>query len=123
MNSLVVEPVPRVLLAVLEWGVPILLPLLEKDDRAILFSEIGGQGGLKASPEDHGGPGIFLPPAIEVAVAVASWAAQILGELCIAIGHGCSPVSPSRGWIQRKVPPIQRPERRLRGSGRSGRSG
>src|SRR5271157_4831169 len=123
MNSLVVEPVPRVILAVLEWGVSVLLPLLEKDGRAILFPEIGRQGGLKASPEDHGCPSVFLPPAIEVAMAVAPWAAQILGELGVAIGHGRSPVLLSRGWIQRKVPPIQRPERRLRGSGRSGRSG
>src|SRR5271157_6262044 len=109
MNSLVVEPVPRVILGVLEWGVSILLPLFEKDGRAILFPEIGRQGGLKASPEDHGGPGIFLPPAIEVAVTVAPWAAQILGELCVAIGHGRSPVLPSGGWIHRKVPPTHRP--------------
>src|SRR5271157_4556288 len=96
MNSLVVEPVPRVIFAVVEWGVPILLPLLEKDDRAILFPEIGRQGGLKASPEDHGGPSVFLPPAIEVAVTEAPWAAQILGELCVAIGHGRSPGAPAK---------------------------
>ena len=55
--------------------------------------EVGGQSPLEGSPEEHGGAGVLLLPAIEVAMAISPRAGQVLADLGIAVGHGVT-----SGW-------------------------
>src|SRR5579862_3852371 len=55
-NALVIQPVPGVVLGILECSVPMFLPLLKEHCRRILFAEIGCQRILEAATENHRGP-------------------------------------------------------------------
>src|SRR5438445_5814378 len=72
---------------VLELLILIELPLLKQDSRRVLAEEIGGQSVFKGAPEEHGCPGVFLFPAIEIAMTVAAWAREILADLGVAVNH------------------------------------
>src|SRR6267143_1068171 len=62
-------------------------------------AKVGPEGLLKAPAEGHGGTSLFFLPAVEVAVAIAAWAAKILANLSVAINRDCLPAhryGPSR---------------------------
>src|SRR5437763_12641028 len=63
------------------------LPFLKQGSRRILPQKEGGQSSFKGAPEEHGRPGVFLLPAIEIAMTVASRAGQVLADLGIAVHH------------------------------------
>src|SRR4029077_9212355 len=44
-------------------------------------------GLFEGSTEEHGGPGVLLPPAVEIAMLVASRAGKVLADLGVAIDH------------------------------------
>src|SRR5207249_7610766 len=62
-------------------------PFPKQDGRCIFVEEVGSQGAFEGSPEEHGGPGVFLLPAVEVAITIAAGAGQVLGNLGVAIVH------------------------------------
>jgi len=62
-------------------------PLVVQDGRRIFMAEIGREGFLKGSAEQHCGSGVFLPPAVEVAIAVTARAAEVLADLSVAVVH------------------------------------
>src|SRR6266536_3614078 len=63
------------------------LPFLKQGSRRVLAEEVGGQSTFEGTSEEHGCPGVFLLPAIQIAMTVAARAGQILADLGIAIGH------------------------------------
>ena len=66
MNSLVDEPVPGFAFRVLERDIAISTPFLEKHCARVLSEEIGPERFFKRPAENHGGPGLFLLPTIEI---------------------------------------------------------
>ena len=72
---------------VLERAVLMGSPFAEEDGRGILAPEVGGQGLLEGPAKEHGRAGVFLLPAVEVAVAVAPRAGEVLADLGVAVGH------------------------------------
>jgi hypothetical protein len=64
VNRLMIEPVPGVILRIGERSVLLLLPFLEECGSWVFSSEVGREGVLKATTEDHGGSIFLLAPAI-----------------------------------------------------------
>src|SRR4029077_6563219 len=62
-------------------------PLAKQDGGRVFAEEVGAQGLFEGSAEEHGGPGILLSPAVEVAMAIASRAGKVLTDLGVAIDH------------------------------------
>ncbi len=62
-------------------------PLLEQNCRWIFVTEQSRHRLLEAAAEKHGGANIFLLPAIQIAMAVAAGAGQVLGNLGVAVIH------------------------------------
>src|SRR5713226_3505294 len=122
MDSLMEKAVPGLSFAVFKRSIAVCGPLLEKHSSAVLLTKVGAQSLFKAAAEDHRCPGLFFPPAIQVAVAIAARAAQVLTDLRVAIdhrcpfAHRCGPVMCNRG------PPSLPRGRRHRGFGKSVRS-
>src|ERR1700687_3429528 len=79
--------VPAIPLGIVKTGFPVRGPLAVEHRGSILPLEVGSHGLLECSAEQHGGPGVFLFPAIEVTMLVAARAGQILADLGIAVGH------------------------------------
>src|SRR6516225_839610 len=65
VDTLMIEPVPGVILRIGERSVLLLLPLLEECGSRVLSSEVGHQGVLEAPAEDHGRSIFPLAPAVE----------------------------------------------------------
>src|SRR2546427_11830148 len=63
------------------------LPFLKQGSRRVLPQKEGGQSAFKGASEEHGGPDVFLLPAIEIAMTVAPRAGQVLTDLGIAVDH------------------------------------
>src|SRR2546428_6401999 len=63
------------------------LPFLKQGSRCVLPQEIRSQSPFKGPPEEHGCPGVFLLPAIEITMAVATRAGQVLADLRVAVDH------------------------------------
>src|ERR1700732_266620 len=91
MDSLMKEVVPGLSFAVFKRSISVCFPFLEKHRGAVLFTKVGTQSLLKTATEDHHCSCLFLPPAIQIAVAVAARAAKILANLRVAIDHHCLP--------------------------------
>src|SRR3990172_4911604 len=93
LNALMEHPVPAIPIRVFEWSFPVDRPLLRPDEGAVLAEEESRQGLLKAATEQGTGSSFFLPPAVEIPIAVQAGAAQVVIELCEAIRHRhrCSP--------------------------------
>src|SRR6266567_7273583 len=122
MDALVEEAVPGFSFAVFKRAFVVCIPFLEKYSSAILLTKIGTQSFLKAAAEDHRCPSLFFPPAIQIAVTVASRAAQVLTDLRVAIDHRSLPAYRCRSVMCiRELPNLLR-GRRHRGFGKSGRS-
>src|SRR5579863_2044992 len=87
MNSLMQEPIPGLPLPVLKRSVAEGFPFFEQRFGAVPLFEVSAECLLKAAAKDHGCPGVLLAPAIEIAVAIAARAAQVLADLGIAVSH------------------------------------
>src|SRR5713101_3679979 len=122
MNSLMEEVIPGLSFAVFKRTIAVCIPFLKKHSSAILLTKVGTQSFFKAATEDHGCPCLFFPPPIQVPVAIAAGAAQILANLRVAIdhrrllAHRCGPVMCNR------VPPNLPRGQRHRGFDRNVRS-
>src|SRR5712692_8399552 len=114
MDPLVEEVVPGLSFAVLKRSIAVCIPFLEKHGSTILLAKVSTQSFFKAATEDHRCPGFFFPPAIQIPVAIAAGAAQVLTDLRVAIDHRCllshrcgpvmyirAPPSPPRGQRHR----------------------
>src|SRR5712692_3716085 len=122
MDSLAEEAVPGLSFAVFKRSISVCFPFLEKHRGAILLTKIGTQSFFEAATEDHRRPGLFFPPAIQVTVAIAAGAAQILANLRVAIDHRCLPTHRcGSGTCSRALPSLPRGQRH-QGSGKSVRS-
>src|SRR5713226_10402384 len=119
MDPLVEEVVPGLSFAECKRSIAVCFPFLEKHRSAILLTKEGTQSFFKAATEDHRCPGFFFPPAIQVTVAIAAGAAQVLTDLRVAIDHRC-PFAHRRGPVMcSRVPPSPPRGRRHRGFGKS----
>src|SRR6266852_4366068 len=96
MDPLVEKAVPGFAFAEFKRSIAVRIPFLEKHRSAILLTKEGTQSLFKAAAEDHGCPGLFFPPAIQVTVTIAARAAQVLTDLRVAIDHRC-PFAHRRG--------------------------
>ena len=65
--------IPAIPFGVVETAVPTSCPLPEEHRGSILPLEVGSNGLFKCPAEQHCGPGVFLFPAIQVAMLVAAW--------------------------------------------------
>src|SRR5712691_7361874 len=122
MDPLVEEVVPGLSFAVLKRSIAVCFPFLEKNSSAILLTKVGTQSFFKAATEDHRCPGLFFPPAIQIPVAVAAWAAKILANLRVAIDHRCLPAHRCGPVMCIPAPPSPPRGQRHRGFGNSVRS-
>src|SRR6266436_2168650 len=122
MDSLMEEVVPGLSFSVFKRSIAVRIPFLEERSGAILLTKVGAESFLKAAPEDHRCSGLFLPPAIQVAVAIAARAAQVLTDLRVAIDHCCLPAHRCRPARCIRVPPSLPGGRRRQGFGKSARS-
>src|SRR2546426_10145431 len=87
LNPLLQDAVPGISVRVLQALVLAWSPLAEQNGRRVFAEEVGSQGAFEGSPEEHGGPGVFLLPAVEVAITIAAGAGQVLANLGVAIVH------------------------------------
>src|SRR6516164_11265286 len=62
-------------------------PFAEEHGRRIFALEVGRESLFEGPAKEHRGPGVFLAPAIEVAMAVTTRTAQILADLGVAVGQ------------------------------------
>src|ERR1017187_65638 len=62
-------------------------PLVEQDCSGIFPAKKGAQGSFEGAPEEHGRPGIFFSPAIEISMPIAARAGEVLADLGGAVGH------------------------------------
>src|SRR5579864_5853881 len=67
-------------------------PLGEQDGARIFPAKEGTQGLLEGATEQHRRTGVLLLPAIEVAMAIAPRAGEVLADLSVAVGHVRPPV-------------------------------
>src|SRR6266581_9359210 len=123
MDSLMEEAIPGFSFAVFKWSIAVRFPFLEKHCGAVLATEVSTERLLKAAAKDHCGARLFLPPAIQIAVAIAARASQVLANLRVAIDHHCLPAHHCGPVMCNRVPPSQPRGRRHRGFGKSVRSG
>src|SRR5438309_6231119 len=79
--------IPAVALRVLKLLILRELPFLKQGSRRVLAQKEGGQSAFKGAPEEHGGPGVFLLPAIEITMTITARAGEVLAELGVAIDH------------------------------------
>ena len=64
--------VPAIALRVLELLILIELPFLKQHGRRVLPQKVGGHSAFEGASEEHGGPGVFLLPTIQITMAVAA---------------------------------------------------
>src|SRR6185369_10903085 len=83
--------VPAVLPAVIHVIVLECAPFLEQDGSSVLPQEEGTQCFLERAPKEHRSASILLSPPFEIAVAITTWAGQILTNLRVAINHQATP--------------------------------
>src|ERR1035441_4283801 len=87
LNALLKHVVPGVVSRVGQVHVLAWCPLLKQDSRWILATEQSRHRLFEAAAEEHGGPDVFLLPAIEIAMAITARAGQVLGNLGVAVIH------------------------------------
>src|SRR5260370_41199355 len=118
MDSLVEEAIPRLAFAVFKRSITVRIPFFEKRSSTILLTKVGTQSFFKAATEDHRCSCLFFPPAIQIAVAIAARAAQVLTDLRVAIDHHCLPAHRCGTVTCIRAPPSPPLGRRHRGSGK-----
>src|SRR5208337_1616518 len=62
-------------------------PFMKEDGARVFSSEVGPQSQFEGTAEEHRCPGVFLLPAVEIAMAIAPWAGQVVADLGVAVGH------------------------------------
>ena len=62
-------------------------PFGEQDCSGIFPAKIGAQSLFEGAAEEHRRTGIFLLPAIEIAMPIAPRAGEVLADLGVAVGH------------------------------------
>ena len=62
-------------------------PFAKQHRSGVVSAEVGGQSLLKGATEQHRRPGVFLFPAVQVAIPVAARAAEVLADLGVAVDH------------------------------------
>src|SRR6185312_8910745 len=87
MNALLQQAVPGIAFAVFQSRVLISSPFLVERHSTVLLVEISPKRLLKAAAKNHGGTGVLLLPAVQIAIAVQTRAAEILANLCVAVDH------------------------------------
>src|SRR5580704_12818408 len=112
MDSLMDHTVPGIAFLVFKRRISIGTPFLEERCSRIFFEEVGAEGLLKRAAEGHGGTRFFFLPAIEIAVAIAARATEVLADLCVAKDHRRYLPWAARQLWRRKVLPNQLQERR-----------
>src|SRR6266704_3700543 len=122
MDSLMEESIPGLSFAECKRSIAVCIPFLKKHSSAILLRKVGTQSFLKAATEDHRRARFFFPPAIQVTVAIAARAAQVLTDLRVAIDHRCRPAHCCGPMMCIRAPPSLPRGRRHRGSGKRVRS-
>src|SRR5713226_797595 len=122
MDALVEEAVPGLSFAVFKRSISVCFPFLEKHSSAILLTKVSTQSFFKAATEDHSRPRLFFPPPIQVTVAIAARAAQILADLRVAIDHRCLAAHRCGLVMYIQVLPSPPRGRKHRGFGKSDRS-
>src|SRR5579863_665218 len=91
MNPLSQHSFPVISLGIFQLGLAIGTPLLEQRGSRIFTVEERSQGLFKTTAKHHRGPGFLLSPAIQITVPIAPGAAEVMGDLRVAIGHGWPP--------------------------------
>src|SRR5436190_17217337 len=61
-------------------------PFLEESGCRIFPPEVSSKSLFEGASKEHGGPGVLLLPAVEIAMAVFARAAQVLTDLGVAKG-------------------------------------
>src|ERR1700722_12707392 len=79
--------IPAIPLGIVNAAVPMDDPFPVEHRGGILPLEVGCYGLLKCPTKQHGCPGVFLFPAIEIAMLVAARTGQILADLGVAVSH------------------------------------
>ena len=87
LDALLQHAVPRRAIRILELAVLVGGPFAKQHRSGVVSSEVGGQGLLEGTTEQHRCPGVFLFPAVQVAIPVAARAAEVLADLGVAVGH------------------------------------
>src|SRR5439155_25931941 len=87
--------VPGITLRVLQALVLASRPLAEQDGRRVFAEEVGSQSPFERSAEEHGGSRILLLPAIEIAMAIAARAGQVLADLGLPLEHQATSEPPT----------------------------
>src|SRR5207249_11030676 len=85
LNALLEHAVPGIPMRVLELLIVTELPFLKQHSSRVFVQKVGGQSAFKGASEEHGCPAVFLLPAIEIAVTVASRAGQGLADRGVAV--------------------------------------
>ena len=85
LNPLLQHPVPGIAFGILQTLVLTGRPLTKQDGGRVFAEEVGRQGLFEGSAEEHGGPGILLPPAVKVAMSIATRAGEVLADLGVAV--------------------------------------
>ena len=62
-------------------------PLGEQDGSRIFPAKERAQCCFEGATEEHRCPGVFLLPAIEIAMPIPPWAGEVLADLGVAVGH------------------------------------
>ena len=121
-HSLVQHAVPGFASLVFQWSIVKGTPFLEESCAAIVALENGLESFLKTAAKNHRCPCFFLPPAIQVMVAIAARAAKIPGNLREAISHLRAVLIRPGFLVRRETPPSVPQAQMHQGSGRSVRS-
>src|SRR5208282_1286562 len=87
LDALLQHAVPGVVARVGEAHVLAEAPLFEQHSRRVFTAKKGSDGLFKRSPKKHGGAHVFFLPPVKVAVPVTTWAAKVLADLGVGIGH------------------------------------
>jgi hypothetical protein len=87
LNTLLQHLIPAVTLGVVERLVLICSPFAVEGHGRVFAAEVGTQCLFKGPTEEHRGARVFLLPAVEITMAVAARAAQVMRDLGVAVGH------------------------------------
>src|SRR5712692_8340358 len=123
MDSLMEETIPGLSFAEFKRSIAVRIPFLKKHSSAVLSTKESTESIFKTATEDHRCAGLFFPPSIQVAVAIAAGAAQVLTDLRVAIDHRRLPAHRCGPVMCNRVPPSPPRGRKHRGFGKSVRSG
>jgi hypothetical protein len=80
LNALLEHAIPAIAMRVFELLILKKLPFLKQHVSRVLAQKEGGQSAFESASEEHGCPGIFLLPAIQITMTAAARAGEILAD-------------------------------------------